>query len=369
MHLMEILAARQFPAAGLYLSLTHRCPLSCAHCSTNSTLASEEYDASVFLRLVESFTPADRPDIVVFTGGEPLVRPRLVRDLTARAHAAGTKVVLASGMFFARQPDIPPAIDAAIAEVDHFTVSLDVFHEQEVERASVFRVLHTLLARGQDVSVLVVGLDDDDPYLADVTSAIRSAFDDRVPVMVGLVGSVGRAKEWMEVPTPQVRTKAAAANPADSAVAPLPCDLASWPVVAYDGTVVACCKQEVVDGPVPAHLRLGHSADTDWATIRRRTLDSPLMRAIRIYGPTYLADRNGVAPGGGYCETCWRLSDDPALADRLAPDMARPAMAAMEEQIAVFQQEVFLDRHVPAPYTDLVRLGYDGAPAAAGAAR
>src|SRR5215211_5979395 len=144
MHLLEILALRQVPAAGLYLSLTRRCPLSCAHCSTNSSLASEEYAASNFVRLVESFTPDCRPQVLVLTGGEPLVRPQLVRELTQRAHAVGTRVVLASGMFFARQPTMPPMLDQTIRGVDHLAASLDVYHEQQVARADVFRVIHTL---------------------------------------------------------------------------------------------------------------------------------------------------------------------------------------------------------------------------------
>src|SRR5215211_2738624 len=115
MHLVDILALRQVPAAGLYLSLTRRCPLSCAHCSTNSSLVSEEHAASPFLRLVESFTPDCRPEILVLTGGEPLVRPRLVRALTERAHAVGTRVVLASGMFFARQQALSRSLDETIA--------------------------------------------------------------------------------------------------------------------------------------------------------------------------------------------------------------------------------------------------------------
>ena len=56
MHLADILSLRQTNAAGLYLSLTRRCPLSCAHCSTRSTLASEEHDGEVFLRLVGQYT-------------------------------------------------------------------------------------------------------------------------------------------------------------------------------------------------------------------------------------------------------------------------------------------------------------------------
>ena len=44
MHLMEVLELRPVPGAALFLAVTRRCPLSCAHCSTNSMLSSEEHD-------------------------------------------------------------------------------------------------------------------------------------------------------------------------------------------------------------------------------------------------------------------------------------------------------------------------------------
>jgi pyruvate-formate lyase-activating enzyme len=354
MHLAEVLSLRQVPAAGMYLSLTRRCPLTCAHCSTNSTVASEQYPGQLFLNCVQSFTPTSRPEVVVLTGGEPLLRPRLVRQLAEAAHQAGARVVLASGMFFARQPAVPQLIARAIDGCDHFAVSLDVFHEQQVPRASVFRVVKELVDRNHDVSFLVVGLNNEDPYLADAIGDIRTTFNDRVPILVGLVGAVGRAKDWMGAPEP----------PPHGDTGPFPCDLASWPVVTYDGTVVACCNQRVVDGPVPAHLRLGHTSTDGWAVLKERYLSSPMMRAIRLFGPQYIASHYGSGTVGcdGYCATCYKLSDDPRIAIDLEPVMNREAMRVMEKQVALLQQEVFVDRRGLAAYTHLTELGYRPAP-------
>jgi organic radical activating enzyme len=348
MHLVEILSLRQVPAAGLYLSLTRRCPLSCGHCSTNSSLSSEEHEASSFLRLVESFTPDCRPEVLVLTGGEPLVRPRLVRDLTERAQAVGTRVVLASGMFFARQPTIPRMLDETIRAVDHLTASLDVYHEEQVPRSAVFRVIHELLERGQAASFCVVGLAEHDPYLLDITDAIRREFDDRVPMLVNLVGAVGRAREWLEE-----------APKAPLTPEPVPCDMAAWPVVGYDGTVVACCNQTAIDGPTPAHLRIGQAGVDAWSEVRQHYLGSATLRAIRTFGPLYVADQysDGSVTCDGYCGTCLRLSDAPVIAERLEPIMARPVMRVLENEVTLLQQERFVGRHAPPAFIHLAQLG------------
>jgi pyruvate-formate lyase-activating enzyme len=350
-HLAEILALRSAPASALFFSLTRRCPLSCSHCSTNSTLQSEEHAGEMFLRFARSFTPKDRPALLLLTGGEALLRPRLVRELTEIAHAVGTKVYLISGMFFARGVRVPRLIDQAISQVDHFAASLDIFHEREVSRAAVFAALHRLLDRGQDVSMQVVGLHEDDPYLVGLIAEIRSAFQDRVPILVAPVHARGRAAQWLAVEAPQVQTS----------VPPEPCDMAAWPTAAYDGTIAACCNQTVIDGPVPAHLRLGHLATDSWATVRERCLTSTMLRAIRVFGPEHLVERygSGSIQCDGYCSTCYRLPGDEALSQRLEPVMATPGMRLIEQQVRVLGQATFLRRYGLGRYWSLATLGYN----------
>lgn len=332
MHLVDVLALRPVPAAGIFFSITQRCPLTCNHCSTNSTMSSEEHSGEIFLRFVETFSPDDRPELLVITGGEALLRPKLVHNLVRIAHAVGTKVYLASGMFFARQSQIPSLIQQVITEVDHFAASLDLFHEREVPRAQVFRVLHELVERGQDVSFQVTGSDEKDRYISDVTNDIRQHFNDRVPVLVAPLGAVGRAAKWLKRD-----------GRSEGDIEPMPCGVAAWPVVTYDGTVVGCCNQKVVDGPSPSHLRLGHALTDDWATIRSRYLTSTMMRAIRVFGPEYINQRYGSKKIAcdGYCATCYKLPDDPAIIAQLEPVMSRPSMSFIEEQVIDFQQEHF----------------------------
>ena len=147
----------------------------------------------------------------------------------------------------------------------------------------------------------LVGLDADDPYLAERTEEIRELFDGRVPMLVNGVNSYGRAREWLERDDEVV-------DPDD--IEPNPCALAAWPLIAFDGTVVACGNDDVVDGPAPAHLRLGHADIDGWPAIRARTLTSNMLRAIRTFGPEHLDARHGSGTISctGYCATCRQMS-------------------------------------------------------------
>ena len=355
MHLMDVLALRPVPAAALFLALTRRCPLSCAHCSTNSMLTSEEHPGDMYLRFVETFTPDDHPEVILMSGGEALLRPRLVRDLAESARAVGCSAQVLSGMFFARNGRrIPRPLVQAIEAVDHFSASLDAFHEREVSRTQVFRALDEVLSLGKDVSLHLVGLGDDDPYIEGLVADVRRRFDDRVPVLVGRVGATGRARDWLEE-EPTAPSHAVAADP---------CAIANWPLVAFDGTIVACCNQDVVDRrPVPAHLRLGHAAEDDWPSIRAAYVRSTLLRGVRLFGPQYVADRFGErAACEGYCETCFGLPDDEALERRVAEVLARSTTELLEQQVAGLQREAgplaYARRFGVARYADLITLGY-----------
>jgi hypothetical protein len=308
------------------IGLTRRCPLSCAHCATNSTSTSEEIAAEVLVDFVASFGSDDPPEFLSMSGGEPLLRPHLVCELAERASAVGCRSSVLSGMFFARGAGrIPPPIWRAIEAVDHFSVSLDVFHEREVPRANVLRVLDAVLAGGTDVSIHAVGLDSEDPYLEDLAAEVRRTFEDRVPIFVNTVNAFGRAREWYVPPE----------LPGLQAVGASPCQLAAWPLVAWDGTVTICGNEDVVDGPAPSHLRLGHARD-GWPAVQARCRTSSMARAIRLYGPMYVADRlargEEAAVGGcdGYCETCRTLSDDPAVLSQVEELMARPSTGTVE---------------------------------------
>jgi len=353
MHLSDMLKLRATPGAAVFLSLTQRCPLKCRHCCTGSLMSSEQHEASIFSDFVDTFTADCRPETVYLTGGEALLRPALVSGITERVHAVGGKVSLISGMYFLRNKAVPPAVQRAIDGVDHFTASLDVFHEEQISRQAVLEYLALLLDADKDVSLQLVGSDDDDPYLAQATADAVRITGGRMPMLVAHLGPVGRGKDLFETTDTGLVHEFAV-------VEPLPCQMAAWPVVTYDGTVFACCNQEAVDEKSPGHLRVGHASE-GWPVLLERYRRMPFIRAVRVLGPRVIAQKVGAGVTKDFCGTCRSIPDTPEVAAALEEMTSSPSFVRIETVVRRLSQEHVIDavvkRHATKRYAELIHLG------------
>lgn len=352
MHLADVIALRATPAAGLIIECTRRCPLSCAHCATSSTMAVEEHSGEPAITLVNSFTTECRPQLVALTGGEPLLRPAMVAQIATKAHKAGASMHLLTGMYFAVRGRMTSAVARALKDVDHVSASLDAFHEREVPRKDVFRVIGDLLGSGKDVSFQIVGADPSDPYIQSVVTEIRREFADQVPMLVSHLRPEGRARRWLG------RGETSPLRPIDMS----PCTMAAWPLVRDTGDIVACCNQVVADGAALPHLALGHASTDDWSQISQRCVRRSALRAIRCGGPRLVTDLLGTDAGPDYCGTCHSLSAEVDLEGRLSQSLNPGALAFLDNYVAGVQGKAggvaFAQRLAMPEYAALVALGH-----------
>jgi hypothetical protein len=165
--------------------------------------------------------------------------------------------------------------------------------------------------------------------------------------------ATGRAASWA---SPSV--------PAPGAAAAEPCAMAAWPVVTDDGTITACCNQDVVDGVArPDHLLLGHAARHGWPEVSERTRSSPVLRMVRTLGPRGLDARAAAAearPLADYCGSCERLSRRPEVLAWARANASGPVGALLDRQASHGQASAgpsaLVRRYGCAPYADLVDL-------------
>lgn len=340
------------------MGLTRRCPLHCAHCSTSSTMDSEQLPSHCYTRFVDTFTRESHPTLLALSGGEALLRPRLVEQLALAAKQVGTYTSVLSGMFFAQGGHIPKPIARALAAVDHFSASIDQFHELEVPRESVFAVLSILLDDGKNLSIHIAGTHADDPYIDDIVHAIQRCFGQRIPMVVNTLSRFGRGRELIPQ-SPWV--------PWDGT--PEPCTVAAWPVITFNGDVVACGNDNL-SGQVPEHLLLGHIQDSNWSDIANACRKRHTLRALRTVGPQWLAKRYQhlrkqvpvfTEQSAAACQACITLADHGELDQQVGRWMDNMQHVNLEQEIIELQTQLgasaFAKRYTHPRYADLVMLG------------
>jgi hypothetical protein len=345
-HLSELLDIRARPLGGVLVTLTLRCPLSCAHCTTNSTNTRPQSDAAVFDGFFERLTPDSHPDVAFLTGGEPMLRPDLVERIADRMRAVGGRTVCLTGGFFAARPTIAATIWSALQACDLIMMSMDEFHAHEVDIDDVLGVLGSLRDAGKDVGLQFTGRGDDDPFLTRLVASVRERFDDTVPMFVSLLNPSGRGVDLFPPEAPTTRIVDAP---------PLPCRWANWPVIASDGTIIACCNSDLTQFPGrPGGLVLGHASQDSWHNIVRRAEESPFLLAITSAGPLLLAERTGGHADTDYCSTCRRIAADPAV-ETLSAEFLRTTLG--RAVVLVTQGTSRPADFMPERFTELIELG------------
>lgn len=327
--LKEMLRWRAVPLAGLFIVVTAKCPLRCAHCSTESLMSSPDARESQLLAFLQTLGVDGAPKFLLLTGGEPLLQPMRVRQIVSLAHAAGTSVSLLTGLFFAAKGGgvkPPPSVEKAIRSLDHLTVSLDTFHEAQVSHENVMKFFSWATERldiGLSVQITEV---PGDGYAERAVEDLSSRFGNRIEVFRGSLRPVGRAKGLNSKAGPAPR----------AAVKSRGCSMLSWPVVRVDGQVVRCCSYSATEPSVPPpHLLLGDIQHDDWASLRSRFYEPAVISAIRTCGPVFLqrALLKRELKEEGYCQSC--ASYDQRVGDEevMQAFTSRPLMKVLRSQL------------------------------------
>lgn len=317
----DVLATRADPGGGVFVPITRRCPLHCAHCSTNSSLASESAEEHRFHSFVDSFTAASSPGVVWFTGGEPYLRPNLLEQLAKKCHDVGATTVVTTGLYFGRKGRIPASLWPALRCIDFITVSIDRWHESEVPRESSFQAIQRLLDDGLSVGLQVTIESPEDPYLGELVEAVEQRFQHSVGVFVAILKPAGRGASLVGRPNSPQRGER-------HGPVPQACGGLSWPVFGFtDRQANACCNQLAID------LKASHlSLPGTWPDLVARITHDPVLRVIQTLGPRVLADEidDGISAANDHCGTCLSLRDRSELHEAADRILHRPSWEIAE---------------------------------------
>ncbi|MGI2325478.1 MULTISPECIES: radical SAM protein [unclassified Methylococcus] len=214
----------QYDTIGLVY--TRACPLSCAHCITESSpkvrgrMGLEQ--ASDYLKTISLFSPS-----VCFTGGEAMLYYRDILELVSQARGLGLKTSLVSGAGWVRGESSTRARIKALAGagLNHVCISWDQYHEEFSARERPLLLARLALEAGLEVAVRVVAI-------SDAQKEAYHAMFDGLPV-------------YLQAQTPIMLGRAASLPAQHFAFRDEPpdgvCAVILSPTIEADGTVYACC--------------------------------------------------------------------------------------------------------------------------------
>ncbi|VVM04882.1 hypothetical protein MAMC_00256 [Methylacidimicrobium cyclopophantes] len=298
------------------LMITRRCPLACGHCVTRSSprvqgkMAFEA--AAGWIREIPRVSRK-----VCFTGGEPLLYPEEVRELTRLASQLGLSVSLVTGCGWAKNAERAQRILAELAEagLSQIVISWDPFHEPFLKKDLPLSVARAAADCGLQPRIRSTYRASDSP---DFRARFVSEFAPFVELFESQeVVAMGRARSLP--PGAVSRTKELPGGFCPSVV---------LPVVDGDGRVYACCGPSL-DAAPGSPLVLGNALEESLAEILERAHSDPLLHAIHAFGPRGLlsllgAERVEEKEFSGICDLCLRLTDDPGWVARIRKRLAEP---------------------------------------------
>ena len=313
-------------APGVALMLTRRCNMTCAHCSVQSgPKIKEEPTREELIATLHAVADAGIPSVQI-TGGEPMIREKLVFDLLRAAKKRGMLTTMSSNGFWGKRQTNAWRTVAALkrAGMGRLTISYDRYHAQFQGPQPALNIARAAEWFNLPLNINITRVAND-PEIA----SIVAPFEKRHQLKMRFydVQEVGRARE---LPIAELRGQTSGY-----------CTACCVPALTDDGRMTAC------NGPAyfldeSSPLVIGSFRNTSMSELLQRHTTDPILETIRRAGPERLLrelEDAGVArelgvrrQHSGLCDLCIDINTNPAavavLRERLSTPQHQAALAA-----------------------------------------
>ncbi len=309
----------------LSLYLTNQCNLTCDHCGTGSgpklktALAINPDLETQIRRAIQS------GDIkaIHLSGGEPFLRRRDLMTLSRLAQGEHVPLAVNTNGYWAFSVARGEAVLNALPGLSHIILSTDIYHERELPLERVANAAEAALLCDRQVDICTVT-----PF------GRPDAFTKRLDALLrarGLLDRVNRAMSVLSKADRPIPLDEALLAPWVTGPDPRPCTLVNRPTVLENRSVLACCNTTIASQVAQGPLILGHVDQTPLDQILSRDKIDPLIQALRVAGPAFLASLLGQegedllnAPyrQGDICGVCVAVMGDPERVRRARAQLA-----------------------------------------------
>ena len=276
----ELLALRFSFFKVVNVQLTRRCPLKCRHCAVDAPAGMlAAADPAHLRRWIAGAGETDSVEWLSVSGGEPFAAVDELSVLLEAAAEHGLSTQVATSGFWAGSDRAARDTLLNIPAISFLMVSTDEFHEAFVPLPTVVRAIEAGLALTGHVGVQITVGPGHDAFMKRLHDRMGTELVRRVDIIEAPLRWSGRARS----------TGVAHAPARDSRLPEGYCLMLGAPVVREDGTLVACCHSDVVQGRERTALFLGDLKERTLAEFMARVDADVYLQTLRVYGPQAIA--------------------------------------------------------------------------------
>jgi pyruvate-formate lyase-activating enzyme len=314
--------AMESPVVTVAVMVTRRCNMACAHCSVESSSKIRAQPSEADLeRYVNEIADAGAR-AVLFTGGEPMIREKLVVRLMSIAKKRGLVSAITTNGFWGKTlPDARRTIASMCkAGLGFFTLSYDRYHAEFQGPEPGKNILRAAEELGVPMNLNVTRIAND----SEIGELIRPfEMSKHAKVRLYDVQPVGRA---LDLPSSSLRSEVVGA-----------CEGARLPAITDDGRMTACNGPAYFQPP-ESPLNLGSLENSSVKSLLEKHRDDPILQTIRIFGPSRLRDELSQIEGfenfpwrssyAGLCDLCTHINSNAEAAAALRTRLSDPKLVA-----------------------------------------
>jgi hypothetical protein len=303
--------------------------MTCGHCSVESSPhVKGEPTVAELLEWVRASAAAGLEAIRI-TGGEPMLRPKVVMRLLRECKRLGVQTSITSNGFWGLRPAHALRQMRAFkrAGLGNLVLSYDRYHAEFMGPDPVRHINDAGDQVGIPVRVTLVR-GTDEAELAELVSRFKDM-------------PAARFRVYDLQPVGRARTLPLALHRAEVDGF---CTACSFPAISDDGRLMACNGPAYFE-PEGSPLVLGSLKDTSFAELLQRHRSDPILDVIRTSGPSGLRDELRRIPGfegfpfragySGICDLCHHITRDSEAVAALRTHLSQPA--AVAERLARWQ--------------------------------
>ena len=322
------------PMSTIALMVTRRCNMACAHCSVASSSRIREQPAENELEQIVHDAADAGVQAIIFTGGEPMIREKLVVRLMSIAKKRGLVSAMTTNGFWGKTLSDARRTLGSLCKsgLSLLTLSYDRYHAEFQGPAPGQNILRAAKELGIPLNLNVTRVADDSE-ISDLVKPFEAS--NYANVRLYDVQPVGRA---LDLPASSLRAEVEGA-----------CDGARVATVTDDGRVTAC------NGPAyfqrgDSPLVLGRLGNESLKSVLEKHRDDPILQTIRIFGPSKLRYELSRISGfekfpwkssyAGLCDLCLHINSDPAAAAALRAKLSEPKLVAERAARSLLVQRV-----------------------------